>query len=190
MFLETKRVGLRQLERGDLAQARDWRNEPEIRERTREFAPLNMLNQESWLESLLDRRNIMFAIMCKEVEPPSFIGVCGLAHIDWRNRGAEFSYYIGDKGSRGKGYGRHVAYLLFDYGFQELGLHRIWGEIYGVAPEILEIDQKLGFKLEGTLRETFFNKGKYWDSWIVAILDSDWAAMRTSYLGKTVLERG
>jgi len=182
LFLETDKIGLRQLERDDLVQARDWRNQAEIRERTREYIPLNMLNQERWFESLLDRDNIMFAVICKETETPTFIGVTGLTHIDWKNRSAEFSYYIGDKELRGKGYGRHVAYLLFEYGFQEIGLHRIWGEIYGVAEEIFEIDKRLGFKLDGTLRETFFNRGKYWDSWIVSILDREWVDIRATYL--------
>ena len=179
--METDKVGLRQLEHGDLAQARDWRNEPTLRERTREFAPLNMLNQERWLESLLSRQSIMFAIMTKE-HSPSFVGVCGLAHIDWKNRSAEFSYYIGDRNARGKGYGRHVAYLLFEYGFGELSLHRIWGEIYGLADDILKIDTKLGFTHEATLRETYFCQGKYWDSWIVSVLDKEWQQMRDNYL--------
>jgi len=181
MFLETDKVGLRQIEREDLAQARDWRNEQAIRERTREYAPLNMLNQERWLESLLNRQNLMFAIVSKQPEA-RFIGVCGLAHLDWRNRSAEFSYYIGDIGSRGKGYGRHVAYLLFGYGFEELGLHRIWGEIYGVAEDILKVDMKLGFRHEATLRDTYFCKGRYWDSWIVSVLENEWAEMKGSYL--------
>jgi len=181
MFLQTDKVGLRQLEREDLKQARDWRNTPDIRERTREYAPLNMLNQERWLESLLNRQNLMFAIEAEEYTW-RFIGVCGLAHLDWANRSAEFSYYIGDKEGRGKGYGRHVAYLLFEYGFREIGLHRIWGEIYGLADDILKIDTRLGFTHEATLRETYFCRGQYWDSWIVSLLDREWEMKREDYL--------
>jgi RimJ/RimL family protein N-acetyltransferase len=175
MFLETEKIGLRQLELEDLAQAR---------ERTREYAPLNMLNQERWLESLLNRQNLMFAIVRKD-SPEAFIGVCGLAHIDWQNRNAEFSYYIGDNGARGKGYARHVSYLLFDYGFRELGLHRIWGEIYGLADDILAIDKKLGFHHEATLRETYFCNGQFWDSWIVSMLGREWDEIRENYLRHT-----
>lgn len=181
MFLETDRIGLRQLEREDLAQARDWRNDSAIRERTREYAPLNMLNQGRWLESLLNRQNLMFAIVARQ-PTSTFIGVCGLAHVDWQNRSAEFSYYIGDKQARGKGYARHVAYLLFEYGFREIGLHRIWGEIYGIADDILKIDTRLGFTHEATLRETYFCKGRYWDSYIVSMIDRDWEATRKGYL--------
>ena len=181
MFLETEKIGLRQLEEEDLAQARDWRNEPDLRERTREYAPLNMLNQHKWLESLLNRKDLMFAIISKQ-PATKYIGVCGLAHIDWRNRSVEFSYYIGDEKLGGKGYARHVAYLLFDYGFRELGLHCIWGEIYGLADDILKIDKKLGFTHEATLRDTYFCKGQYWDSWIVSMLDKEWEEMRGEYL--------
>ena len=178
MFLKCGDVGFRQLEESDLEQLRDWRNLPEIRSRTREYAPLNLLDQEKWWESLLDRRTIMFGI-CNEHN--NLIGVCGLVHIDWKNRNAEFSYYLGDAESRGKGYGRKAAYLLFEYGFNELGLHRIWAEVYANATEILIIDEKLGFKTEGIMREAYWNEGRWWDSHIVSVLSSEWDDMRGNY---------
>lgn len=179
MFLETEQIGLRQIEREDLSQVRDWRNDYRIRKRTREYAPLNMLNQEQWLSSLLNKGNIMFAIVAK---PHSFIGVSGLTHIDWRNRAAEWSWYIGNTEYLGKGYARHIAYLLLEYGFGELNMHRIWGEVFDLADDILDKYKRLGFKHEATLRETYFCQGKYWDSWIISILDREWDELRTQYV--------
>ena len=182
MFLHTAKIRLRQIEESDLAQLRDWRNDPLIRSRTREFAPLNLLNQKNWWQSLADKQNIMFGICPPENYDEDLIGVGGLVHIDWKNRHGEFSYYIGEATKRGKGYGREVAYLLFEYGFRELGLHRIWAEVYSNATEILEIDKKLGFKTEGIMRESYWNDGRWWDSHIISILDSEWDKMRIDYL--------
>jgi len=182
MFMQARLIGLRQIEESDLPILRDWRNQPEIRSRTREFAPLNLLNQRNWWQSLTDRRNIMFGITKLEYADKNLIGVCGLVHIDWKNRNGEFSYYLGEASSRGKGYGREVAYLLFEYGFRELGLHRIWAEVYSNATEILAIDEKLGFKTEGIMRESYWNDGQWWDSHIISVLDSEWRKIRGDYI--------
>lgn len=176
MFLETDKVKLRQIEQADLPQLRDWRNDPKIRSRTRGFTPLNLLLQDKWWNSL-DNTNIMFGIVTDHL-----VGACGLVHINWKDRNAELSYYIGDPGYRGKGIGRHVAYLLFEYGFHELNMHKVWGEIYANAADIVAIDQKLGFTLEATMRETYWYDGKWWDSHIVGMLEDEWEIKRTNYL--------
>ena len=52
-MLEGRYVDLRQIEESDLPELRDWRNSHYIRAYTREFRPLNILNQKKWFESLL-----------------------------------------------------------------------------------------------------------------------------------------
>jgi hypothetical protein len=74
--------------------------------------------------------------------------------------------------------------LLFEYGFRELGLHRIWAEVYANATEILAIDSKLGFKTEGVLREVYWNEGRWWDSHIISVLDSEWAELKVNYVSR------
>lgn len=115
MFLKANKIGLRQLEREDLPQLRDWRNSLEIRAKTREFAPLNMLNQERWRQTLVDKRDIMFGICLLENYDEKLIGVNGIVHIDWKNRSGEYSIYIGEENCRGKGYSRESDYLAFRY---------------------------------------------------------------------------
>lgn len=51
-MLKGKYVELRQVEESDLPKLRDWSNSPYIRAYTREYRPLNMLNQKRWFESL------------------------------------------------------------------------------------------------------------------------------------------
>jgi RimJ/RimL family protein N-acetyltransferase len=185
MFLNAKRIGFRQIEETDLPQLRDWRNLPEIRTRTRESLPLTMMNQKSWWNSLSDNRNIpniMFGIYKLQSPDKNLIGVCGLVHIDWKNRNGEFSYYLGEDTDRGQGFGREVAYLIFEYGFRELGLHRIWAEVYSNATDILAIDAKLGFVHEGIMRDTYWCDGKWWDSHLMSVLDSEWLELRATYL--------
>lgn len=172
MFLESRNVGLRPIEREDLAQMRDWRNDPEVRESFREFRPLNMQNQEKWFESLKDGRNIMFAIEKKPKRYGAFIGVCGLCYVDQHNRSAEISYYVGDKRWGGK-YDKEIIRLLLKYGFEELGLHRIHSESYVFAAD-RSIEDECGFKREGVRRDVVFRHGRFWNSVTFSILEDEW----------------
>jgi RimJ/RimL family protein N-acetyltransferase len=181
MFLETDKIWLFQVEEADLPVLRDWRNDPELRKMMREYTPLNMFSQKKWLESLQDdKRNIMFLIREKERESP--IGVCGLVHVDWKNRCAETSLYIGEKNFTENIYYRHVIYLLCDYAFRELGFHRLWSEIYLIDDGWVDMYKSWGFKVDGESRDTYWWDGKWWASAFVSMLDNEWEDMRDSYV--------
>lgn len=175
MFIQKGRIGLRPIEEGDLDLLRDWRNDPKVREPFREFRPLNMVNQKRWFDSL-DDRTIMFAIWLNEPRPgwteywtPK--GVCGLTTIDWHNRSAELSAYIGDP--IGESYLPQAIDLLIDYGFDELGLHRIHAERYiGLADPGHELELH-GFKHEGIRRQVLWRHGQWWDSEIMSRLEGE-----------------
>ena len=95
------KVKFRAIERDDLPRLRDWRNSPAIRRRTREIRLLSLVDQERWSESLRnDRHTIMFDVLD---EKDTLIGVAGLTYIDWKDRRAEVSIYVGDEGAQGMG---------------------------------------------------------------------------------------
>ena len=59
-----KKVFLTAVERGDLKQLMDWRNDVEFRKHFREYRELSMAMQERWFEKkvLKDPATIMFSI--------------------------------------------------------------------------------------------------------------------------------
>jgi RimJ/RimL family protein N-acetyltransferase len=151
-----------------LTQLRDWRNDPEIRTRTREFRLLSLENQERWYKGLHDDRNtIMFAVT---EEGGKLIGVVGLTYNDWKNRRAEVSIYIGDLGAQGKGYGFDALRTLMRYGFHHANLHKLYAEIFAFNEPSVRLFEKAGFRREGTKREDQFVDGKYWDTHVYSIL--------------------
>jgi len=169
MFLGDSEVELRPVESSDLPQLRDWRNSPGLRPYLRERFPLNMSNQARWFESLSNRQSAMFVI---DFHGES-VGTCGLVHIDFIDRKAEYSYYIGVPAAMRKGLGYRVARLLFAYGFGELGLHRITSEDFTKC--YAEIDVKWGFRLEGVLRKAHLVAGRWRDSYILSVLEGEWS---------------
>ena len=61
------------------------------------------------------------------------MGACGLCYIDWINRSADFSIYIGYKDLYIDDiYAIEAGVLLKDYGLNILNLHRLWAEIYSI----------------------------------------------------------
>lgn len=119
-----------------------------------------------------DKNTMMFAV---ETKKGKLIGCTGLTYIDWKNSRAEVSIYIGDKKYKGKGYGTDTLKVLIDYGFRELNLHMLFGEIFEYNRANIRLFEKCGFKKDGVLRHRLYRDGKYWDSIIYSILDKEWA---------------
>jgi RimJ/RimL family protein N-acetyltransferase len=176
-MIEGHVVGLRAIERNDLPRLLAWRNRPEFRRYFREFRELSTAQQEQWYESkvLGDPAIRMFAVVDRQ--SGALLGACGLCYIDWVNRTADFSIYIGhDHVYIDKHYAVDAGRVLLGYGFGELGLHRIWCEIYDFDEAKRELLPALGFALDGRHRETHWAEGAWHDSLFYGILDREFAA--------------
>ncbi|MGC7870273.1 GNAT family N-acetyltransferase [Desulfosporosinus sp. SYSU MS00001] len=173
-MLKGKFVGLRAIERQDLAQLQEWRNRPEYRRYFREYREIGMDAQNIWYEKkVLQDPNIrMFSIV--ELATDRLLGACGLCYIDWVNRTADFSIYIGaDNLYIDSMFAPDSGKVLLDYGFDELGLHRIWAEIYDFDESKKVLFKTLGFKLDGRHRETHWAEGKWNDSLFYGYLSTE-----------------
>lgn len=158
-------VGLRAIEESDLNQLLTWRNIPEFRQYFREFRELNTTNQQAWFDKYVmqDTSTQMFAIV--ELQTNELIGACGLCYIDWVNRSADFSIYIGkDNLYIDDYYAIDAAKVMERYGFEELNLHRLWAEIYSIDEKKKIFFHKIGFEQEGVFKETHWTQGKWVDS--------------------------
>lgn len=168
-------VGLTAIERSDLKQLMDWRNNTEFRKYFREYRELNMAMQERWFEQkvLNDPSTMMFSI--RDLESSELLGCCGFVYINWVHRHADLSLYIGwnDAYIDDAGYAEESCRLLFDYGFNELGLNKIWTEIYQFDEPKKRLYDSFGFQQDGLLRENYFYDGQFWDSRILSLLKRD-----------------
>lgn len=70
----------------------------------------------------------------------------------------------------GRGYASEAAQAVVDYGFSQLGVHRIWASCLADNAASARVLEKLGMRLEGRLRENEYFKGRWWDTLIYAIL--------------------
>ena len=164
-MLKGKYVGLRAIEESDLSQLLLWRNQPNYRRFFREYRELSQTNQRNWFDSkvLNDKSTEMFSIV--DINTGELLGACGLCYIDWINRNADFSIYIGkDDLYIDERYAIEAAQIMMKYGFEELNLHRLWSEIYSFDEAKKVMFDRLGFKLEGVHKETHWTEGRWCDS--------------------------
>jgi RimJ/RimL family protein N-acetyltransferase len=167
-------IGLRAIERGDLPQMLQWRNIPQFRRYFREYRELNFMNQESWFENIIlkDSNTIMFSVIDKR--KGTLLGACGLCYINWINRNADFSLYIGAADAYiDKKYAPDAGKALLQYGFDELNLHRVYAEVFDFDTPKQALMKQLGFTLEGTHRETHWSEGKWNNSMLYGILKNE-----------------
>jgi RimJ/RimL family protein N-acetyltransferase len=174
-MIKGKKVGLRAVEKEDLPFLRDWRNIPEFRKHFREVRELSLTDQEAWFEHLQKTKHInyMFTIVDLDTQKP--IGAAGLLYINWIIRSADFSFYIGDgnKYIGNDGVAKEAAQILLSYGFKNLNLHKIWMELYEFDTEKIDFfTNEFNFKQDGLLRDNCFEDGKYWNSFIISLLNT------------------
>ncbi|PZM67281.1 GNAT family N-acetyltransferase [Paenibacillus dendritiformis] len=178
-MIKGKFVGLRSIEQSDLTVLLHWRNTPELRRYFREYRELNSDHQQAWYESkvLDDKKTEMFAIV--DLSTDELLGACGLCYIDWKNRCADFSMYIGKNSLYiDDHFADDAARQIISYGFSEIGLHRIWCETYDFDFQKQALLERLGFVLDGRHRETLWAEGRWNDSLFYSLLESDYHLLK------------
>ncbi|MCC7432045.1 GNAT family N-acetyltransferase [Candidatus Peregrinibacteria bacterium] len=116
-----------------------------------------------------DKSELQMAITDKKTG--EFCGAIGLM-FDRKNPVAEIGFWIGDK-YRGKGFMPEASLLMIKYGFEKLELKRIYARAYTQNRSSCRVFEKLGFKLEGRMRECVYRFGVVFDSNIYGLLKKE-----------------
>ena len=91
-----------------------------------------------------------------------------------QDRSAEIGIMIGERQYWNRGFGTEAMRLMVQHGFENLNLHRIFLRVFETNPRGKRSYEKVGFKLEGRMREARYLKGKYIDVCLMSILKSEW----------------
>lgn len=102
-----------------------------------------------------------------------FIGSIGFVNFDWLAKRTEIGYWI-SKDQEGNGIVGRSTERLIRYAFAELELNRIEIRCSTANLRSAAIPARLGFKLEGVLREAEFRDGKLHDFNIYGLLAGEW----------------
>jgi RimJ/RimL family protein N-acetyltransferase len=108
------------------------------------------------------------------LDTDQLIGYCTYKDVRWASRHAKFAVGIGEPGMRGHGYGTDATRVLLRYGFMEMGLNCIALEVFSFNAAGVRAYEKVGFKLDGTMRDFLFRDGKFHDMHLMSMTRAEW----------------
>jgi RimJ/RimL family protein N-acetyltransferase len=95
-------------------------------------------------------------------ETGTLIGNCGIRREAAGATEADIGFEF-DPAHWGKGYATEAARELVRFGFEELGLHRVWSWCIAENEASARVLMKAGLREEGRQRDKEFFKGRWWD---------------------------
>lgn len=168
-------INLRALTLSDLPLTLSWHNQEDIVELYSGHPfPVNLEMEKLWYERILTSNYPVTVFGIELAETLSLIGVSVLKDIDMLNRSAETAIYIGDEKYRGKGYSKTALDKTLEFGFNKLGLNRIWLKVRKDNSRAIRLYESAGFSLEGTLREALFKNNSFVSVFVYSILKQEY----------------
>jgi len=150
------KVEIRKLKVSDGEISWKWRNDPEVWKLTgrKWFGVVDEKTEKDWIREVIKRENESRFAICVGVDE-QYIGNVQLTNIE--NGEAEFHIFIGEKSFWGKGIGNKATKLIVDYGFNQMGLSKIYLFVKEENIPAIRAYNNCGFKIssrnvEGTLK--------------------------------------
>ena len=164
---------LREIERKDLVEINQWRNDPELIECLgAPFRYINLNVDEKWFDNYMNSRSS--TVRCAIVsEEDRILGLVSLVSIDNIHRSAELHIMIGARENQGKGLGSFAVKEMLVHAFNNLNLHRVCLSVLETNLRAQHFYEKMGFTREGIKRSSNYKNGKYSDMFMYSILENE-----------------
>ena len=173
------RVRLRPLREGDLGLRVVWYNDPDVRKTLTVTEQFELEKTRRWFSgTLTNDSRVDFFIESLDGRP---MGVTGLLHMDPEHKTAECFCVIGEKAFWGGGLGTEIHSVLIAWAFEHLGLFKIWASIRTNNPAIYKVVQRLGFQIEGTLRQEMVLEDARQDLYRIGVLRTEFTPTHTHF---------
>jgi len=136
----------------------------------RHFLISRITARESDVNSLIKSEQNILGIITLNTTDEMPIGVLAFLDHDPVQRKAELRKLIGDPEFRGKGLAKEATKLWLQYGSSILGLKKIYLNTLDTNIRNIKLNEELGFKVEGILRNECCIDGNYHDVLKMAFL--------------------
>jgi [ribosomal protein S5]-alanine N-acetyltransferase len=172
----TERLLLRELEEADAPAIHVWESDAAVvRYQIEDVQTLDECLEyirRNRAEAARDPRRLYEVGCCVRAEGDLLIGRVGLKVVRPDHREGEL-WFAFRRDRHGQGYATEAARALIRFGFGTLGLHRIFGDCDPRNTASARLMERLGMRREGHLRESWWLKGEWCDSWIYAVLEDE-----------------
>jgi ribosomal-protein-alanine N-acetyltransferase len=161
MNLQTPRLHLRPIRMTDAAELFVARGDPQVM-RYWDWPPQKSVDEVRDIigghKSELDGGTTQWWAVAQTPRGPA-IGECDLSEIDLQHRRAEIGFLF-RRAAWGQGFAREAMTRVLRYGFEELGLERLWARFHAGNAASQRLLETLGFSYEGTLRGHVLRDGE------------------------------
>ena len=169
-------VAIGSLEKSHAADMLAWMQDSEISGNIGLTRSPTMEATEAWIASALSGTSTWpYAIF----HAGAHVGNVVLDQRDTHLGSARLSVYIGPATSRGRGVGVTGMYLALRDAFASRGLHKVWLTVHARNGRAICAYTRLGFQVEGVLRDGFLLAGERVPALYMGLLRGDFLALQT-----------
>jgi ribosomal-protein-alanine N-acetyltransferase len=178
MILDTNRLLLREFVASDWHAVLAYQSDPRYlryypwTERTAEEVQAFVQRFIGWQT---EERRTRFQLAVVLRAEGRLIGTCGIRMEAADIRKADLGYEVAPL-YWGQGYATEAARAMLGFGFEKLGLHRIWASCLAENVASVQVLEKLGMRCEGRLRDNHWMKGRWWDALVYGMIEDEWKA--------------
>lgn len=172
-------IKLRQLQEKDAELMLEWMHDPSIqRNFQRDMLNSNFNDVSTFIKNsnqvtvnnIRDGESIHFAIVDDIDE---YLGTVSLKHVSLKNKNAEYAIVTRNK-CKGKSIGKQATLLILDFAFSELKLNKVYLNVLSNNTRAIKMYEKVGFHLEGIMKQQVVINGQYDDLVWYGILKNEY----------------
>ena len=176
MHIRTERLELKEITIKDLPDIHDFHSIPEVDEFNTLGIPENIeVTREVFKSTFADQKSDKRKEIQWTIKVPGnkrLLGLAGMRVSQDRFNFGEIYYKLAPD-YWGNGYATEVARGLLNFGFEDLYLHRIEAGVHIDNERSIKVLEKIGMTREGIHREILPIRGKWYDNYHYAILETD-----------------
>ncbi len=174
--LETPRLILRRLEMRDAPDLFDYSRDPQVAKHVLWDAQTSVSEARAYVRYMLRRYRAGEPASwgIEEKETGRVVGTIGYMWYQRDNNACEVGYSLARR-RWNRGYMTEALTEVLRFSFEELGVHRVEAQHEVENAASGAVMRKCGMRKEGTLRGRLYNKGRYVDVDLYAMLREDYA---------------
>ncbi len=169
-------MALRKIGENDLELMLSWRNHPTIRLNMFSQSVIELEKHKLWFELESKKSDSEWLMFIDEGNTPR--GVVYFTEMDRVSQNAFWGVYTAFDAPPGTG--TKMGREALEYYFNDLGFHKLNAEVLKSNQRSYYFHRKLGFQVEGVLRENYFGQLGYEDITYLGIIDFEWESVRSS----------
>ena len=156
-----------------------WMQDPDISTNIGLHNKPSLDRTTQWITNVIDDRTVLARAI---ILNGNHVGNVVLDHNDIYLATARLSIYIGEPKARQGGVGTTAIHALLREGFQERSLYKVWLTVHINNTVAIKTYMRVGFMLEGILRDEFILNSKRVSLLYMGITRSDFQHLETSDL--------